>query len=75
MNDTRKKDDRIVLVAPRPLKKAKDDGRLVRISADANAVLMRLYRITGLPLSTIVSEMVIQGAELVDIVEDGEDEA
>lgn len=48
----------------------KNGGRCVRISPEANTVLMQLYRATGLPIGTIVSQMIIQGAEFVDIVEE-----
>ncbi|MCI8388992.1 MAG: hypothetical protein HFE63_11095 [Clostridiales bacterium] len=54
--------------------KLKDDRRVVRINAAANAVLMKLYRATGLPLEHIVSQMIIQGAELVEIIEDYEED-
>ena len=50
--------------------KAKEDRRCVQITGEANTVLMRLYRATGLPIGHIVSQMIIQGAELVDIVEE-----
>lgn len=49
---------------------AKDERRCVQITGEANAVLMELYRATGLPVGHIVSQMIIQGAELVDIVEE-----
>lgn len=50
--------------------KPKEERRCVQISADANAVLMGLYRATGLPIGYIVSQLIIQGAELVEIVEE-----
>ena len=51
--------------------KPKDERRCVQISSEANAVLMQLCRATGLPIGHIVSQMIVQGAELVDIVEEG----
>lgn len=53
-------------------KPKKDERRCVQISGDANAVLMSLYRATGLPVGHIVSQMIIQGAEFVNIVEEEE---
>lgn len=50
--------------------KPKDERRCVQITAEANAVLMTLYRATGLPVGHIVSQLIIQGAELVEIVEE-----
>lgn len=50
---------------------AKNERRCVQINAEANAVLMDLYRATGLPVEHIVSQMIIQGANFVDIVEEG----
>lgn len=47
----------------------KEERRCVQISGEANCALERLYRATGLPIGTIVSQMIIQGEELVDIVE------
>ena len=55
----------------RVYKPKKDERRCVQISGEANEVLMKLYRATGLPVGHIVSQMIIQGAELVDIVEEG----
>ena len=51
----------------------KDERRCVQITSEANAVLMELYRATGLPIGHIVSQMIIQGADFVEIVEDGAD--
>lgn len=53
-------------------KAKKDERRCVQIDSKANAVLMDLYRATGLPIGHIVSQMIIQGAQLVDIVEEVE---
>lgn len=53
-------------------KKAKDDRRCVQISSEADEVLMQLFRATGLPIGRIVSQMIIQGADLVDIIEEDE---
>ena len=61
------KKDRITLTVHKP----KDERRCVQISAEANAVLMDLYRATGLPVGHLVSQIIIQGAELVEIVEEG----
>ena len=61
------KKDRITLTVHKP----KDERRCVQISAEANAVLMDLYRATGLPVGYLVSQIIIQGAELVEIVEEG----
>ena len=49
----------------------KEERRCVQISGEANAVLTELYRATGLPVGHIVSQMIIQGAPLVEIVEEG----
>lgn len=49
--------------------KPKEERRCVQISGEANTVLMGLYHATGLPIGFIVSQMIIQGADLVDIVE------
>lgn len=46
------------------------ERRCVQISGVANTVLMELYRATGLPVEYIVSQMIIQGAPLIDIVEE-----
>lgn len=62
--------ENIILTVHKPKPKSKDDRRCVQISAEADAVLMQLYRATGLPVSRIVSQMIIQGAEFVEIVED-----
>lgn len=59
-------DNRIELKVYKP----KDERRCVQIDSKANAVLMCLYRATGLPIGHIVSQMIIQGAEFVNIVEE-----
>ena len=51
----------------------RDDRRCVQISGEANSVLMELYRKTGLPVGQIVSQMIIQGAQFVEIIEEGAD--
>lgn len=51
-------------------KPRKDERRCVQNTGEANAVLMKLYKATGLPVTHIVSQMIIQGEELVDIVEE-----
>ena len=43
--------------------------RCVQISGEADAILRRLCRATGLSNGYIVSQMIIQGEKLVDIVE------
>lgn len=48
----------------------RDERRCIQISGEANKVLMQLCRATGLPIGHIVSQMIIQGAELVDIIEE-----
>lgn len=53
-------------------KPKKEERRCVQITGEANAVLMSLYRATGLPIGHIVSQMIIQGAEFVNIVEEEE---
>lgn len=58
-------ENRITLEVHKP----KDERRCVQIDSKANAVLMELYRATGLPVGHIVSQMIIQGAKLVDIIE------
>ena len=62
------KDGTIKLTVHKP---KKDERRCVQITGEANTVLMQLYRATGLPIGHIVSQMIIQGADLVDIVEEG----
>ncbi len=52
----------------------KKERRCVQISGKANEVLMELYRATGLPVGQIVSQMIIQGAEFVEISEIEEEE-
>lgn len=47
----------------------KGERRCVQIDGKANAVLTELYRATGLPIGQIVSQMIIQGAEFVEISE------
>lgn len=59
--------DRIELKVHAP---NKNERRCIQITPEANIVLMQLYRATGLPVGTIVSQMIIQGAELVDIIEE-----
>ena len=54
----------------RVYKTKREERRCVQINAEANDVLMHLYRATGLPIGQIVSQMIIQGADLVDIVEE-----
>ncbi|PWM64922.1 MAG: hypothetical protein DBX61_11075 [Clostridiales bacterium] len=54
------------IVKKKPLKA---ERRCIQISGEANSVLMEIYRATGLPASYIVSQMIIQGSKLVDIVE------
>ena len=49
----------------------KEERRCVQISGTANAILNELHRATGLPNGYIVSQMIIQGAEFVEIVEEG----
>ena len=61
------KKDRITLTVHKPKYK---ERRCVQISVEANTVLMGLYRATGLPIGHIVSQLILQGAELVDIVEE-----
>jgi len=64
--------DRITL---KGLSKApKEERRCVQISGEANAVLIELCRATGRSVGYIVSQMIIQGSRLVDIVEDEEGE-
>lgn len=46
------------------------ESRVIRINAEADTVLMELYRATGLPIGHIVSQMIIQGAPFVEIVEE-----
>lgn len=50
--------------------KPRDERRCVQISGEANTVLMGLCRATGLSVGHIVSQLIIQGADLVDIVEE-----
>ncbi len=52
-----------------------NERRCVQINAAANAVLMELHRATGLPVGHIVSQMIIQGSEFVEIVEEGTKDA
>lgn len=59
--------DRIELRVYKP--KAKEERRCVQISGEADAILRRLCRETGLSNGYIVSQMIIQGEKLVDIVE------
>ena len=63
-------DNKILLKVYKPA----DERRCVQISAAANAKLMEIYRATGLSLGYIVSQMIIQGADLIEIVEAKEDE-
>ena len=51
-------------------KPKKEVRRCVQITGEANTVLMSLYRATGLPIGHIVSQMIIQVAEFVNIVEE-----
>lgn len=51
----------------------KEERRCVQISGEANAVLEELHRATGLPVGHIVSQMLIQGVNLVEIIEEEED--
>ena len=59
--------DRIELKVYKP--KAKEERRCVQISGEADTILRRLRRATGLSNGYIVSQMIIQGEMLVDIVE------
>ena len=59
---------RICLKIPKPPKK--DERRCIQIGGEANRVLERLCRLTGLLIGTVVSQMIIQGEDLVDIVEE-----
>lgn len=42
----------------------------IRISPAAEAVLAELQRTTRLPISQIASQMIIQGADFVEIIEE-----
>lgn len=60
--------DRIIL---KGLSKApKEERRCVQISGEANSVLIELCRATGRSVGYIVSQMIIQGARLVDVIEE-----
>lgn len=48
----------------------REERRCVQISGAANTVLNELHRATGLPVGHIVSQIIIQGAEFVKIVEE-----
>ena len=50
----------------------REERRCVQISGEANAVVERLCRATGLPIGVIVSQVLIQGESLVDIVEEAD---
>lgn len=52
--------------------KNKPSGRIIRINAAANDALMALCRATGLPMGHVASQLLIQGADLVDIIEEEE---
>ena len=58
----------IDLIVHKTAKKA--ERRCVQISGEANNVLMGLCRATGLPIGHIVSQMIIQGAEFINIIEE-----
>lgn len=61
--------DKCIELKVRKRKLDKNDRRCVQIDGKADAVLMELYRATGLPLGYIVSQMIIQGAPFVEITE------
>ena len=46
------------------------EGRVIRIFPAAEAVLAELQRTTRLPISQIASQMIIQGADFVEIIEE-----
>lgn len=46
------------------------EGRVIRISPAAEAVLAELQRTTRLPISQMASQMIIQGADFVEIIEE-----
>lgn len=46
------------------------EGRVIRIPPAAEAVLAELQRTTRLPISQIASQMIIQGADFVEIIEE-----
>lgn len=50
-------------------KRVSDLKGVVRINAEAEETLLRLVADTGLPMREIASQMIIQGADLVKIVE------
>jgi thiamine phosphate synthase YjbQ (UPF0047 family) len=53
--------------------KATDRKGVIRITSEAEGVLRSLAIQTGLPLKAIASELIIQSAELVEIIDVGED--
>lgn len=50
-------------------KRVSDLKGVVRINAEAEETLLRLVADTGLPMREIASQMIIQGADLVKIIE------
>lgn len=53
----------------------REERRCVQISGKANNVLNQICLATGLPVGKIVSEMIIQGAKFIEIIEEGSDYA
>lgn len=47
-------------------------GNVVKISKDAQKVLSTVMRETGLSAKYIVSQMIVQGADCVELVEEDE---
>lgn len=47
-----------------------EERRCVQITGEANTVVKIIQNATGLPVGHIVSQMIIQGAKFVDIVEE-----
>ena len=47
-------------------------GNVVKISKEAQKVLSTVMRETGLSAKYIVSQMIVQGADCVELVEDDE---
>lgn len=64
----------IILQSVRRRRQSPNLTGVVRISPEAEEILLCLKSDTGLSMSTIASQMIIQGAELVKIVMPEENE-
>lgn len=65
------KNRKIRLVVHKPRKVGSET---VRLSSEAKAIVNEIKRATGLNYSVIVSQIIIQSADFVEIIEEGDED-